>query len=477
MTLLDILILIAIALIIGLIGSETWRSWLMLAASVVAVFWLQSVTPIRHLSFWLSVGTLLLTVLIWAVSRPQDTLQSDRREMLITGGVVAGLVALIGLIRYLPPQVCCLTPTPPPQFVVVALGVVLAAGVAALVWRFGAARRGWVLGLALLLVGLLLVLKFEPAGLAASALLRGLSQQAVDQASALDLRWLGFSYVAFRLLHVLLDWLNKRLPVLGLREFVVYVIFFPALVSGPIDRVERFVKDSRSTFRLGAADVLAGGQRIVLGLFKKFVLANSLALIALNSQNAAQVHQAGWTWLLLYAYAFRLFFDFSGYTDIAIGMGRLMGIRLPENFDSPYLKSNLTTFWNSWHITLAMWFRAYYFNPITRKLRSNPRQIPVELIIAFGQITTMLLIGLWHGVAWSFVTWGAWHGIGLFVHNRWANAMRARLRRLEERPALKHAYDVGAVLLTFHFVTLGWVWFALPTPALAGSVFMKLFGM
>jgi len=98
----------------------------------------------------------------------------------------------------------------------------------------------------------------------------------------------------------------------------------------------------------------------VIGLFKKFALADSLALIALNAVNAGQVKSSGWMWLILYAYAFQIYFDFSGYTDIAIGMGRWLGIRLPENFAHPYLKPNLTLFWNSWHITLAQWFRAYF---------------------------------------------------------------------------------------------------------------------
>ena len=111
--------------------------------------------------------------------------------------------------------------------------------------------------------------------------------------------------------------------------------------------------------------------------------------------------------VLLYAYAWRLYLDFSGYTDIAIGLGRLFGVRLPENFERPYLKPNLTTFWNSWHITLAQWFRAYFFNQLTRALRSRPRPLPAALIILIGQVGTMLLIGLWHGVTWNFVAWGA----------------------------------------------------------------------
>ena len=218
-----------------------------------------------------------------------------------------------------------------------------------------------------------------------------------------------------------------------------------------------------------------GGQRIFIGVFKKFVLADSLAIIALNSQTAAQVTSSGWMWLLLYAYAFRIYFDFAGYSDIAIGLGHLVGIKLPENFDRPYLKTNLTAFWNSWHITLAQWFRAYFFNPLSRALRTAPQKIPIWVIILTGQIATMTLIGLWHGITWNFAIWGLWHGIGLFVHNRWAAWTRARLTVSNSK--VNNLFQVGGWFLTFHYTLLGWVWFALPNPNLAWDVFAMLFGI
>jgi alginate O-acetyltransferase complex protein AlgI len=180
---------------------------------------------------------------------------------------------------------------------------------------------------------------------------------------------------------------------------------------------------------------------------------------------------------MLYAYAFRLYLDFSGLSDIAIGLGALMGFTIPENFTAPYRKSDLTAFWNSWHITLAMWFRAYYFNPVTRTLRASRLKLDPALIIAFSQITTMILIGMWHGNTWNFILWGAWHGVGLFIHNRWGNAMKPRARELDARPRLKQGLNLAGLLLTFHFVVLGWVWFALPTLEQAVAVFQRLFGL
>jgi D-alanyl-lipoteichoic acid acyltransferase DltB (MBOAT superfamily) len=297
----------------------------------------------------------------------------------------------------------------------------------------------------------------------------------VAQASAFDWRWLGFSYITFRLIHALRDRLSKRLPALSLSEFVTYALFFPALTAGPIDRADRFVKELRQP----APAWVEGGMRLAVGIFKKFVIADTLALVALSAQNAPQARSTVWLWILLYAYAGRIYFDFSGYTDIALGLGRLLGFKLPENFDQPYLKPNLTVFWNSWHMSLAQWFRAYFFNPLTRALRGamRTRPLPPWLIILIGQAGTMVLIGLWHGVTWNFAAWGVWHAVGLFGHSRYAEFARPRLAWLEARPALDRAAAIAGTLLTFHYVALGWVWFALPSLALSLRVFGKLFGL
>jgi D-alanyl-lipoteichoic acid acyltransferase DltB (MBOAT superfamily) len=474
-TLLHILIFTAAALLLGLFAGR-WRGWLMLAASIMAIFWLQSITPVRTLDFWLPVATLALAGLVWAASRkPAEPI--DRRETLLAAVIVIGLALVTGLLRYVGP-LCCLTPGRPPQIYLILPVLAGLAALAAAVLRWLPGRRGLVIALVVLLLALLLALKIEPLARLLSVGVRTVLSQSPDRASALDIRWLGFSYVAFRLVHVLLDWVYGRLPAaISLRDFYIYVVFFPAFTAGPIDRVERFIKDLSAGYRLSAEDALGGGRRIALGVFKKFALADGLALFALNGQNAGQTTSILWLWVMLYAYAFRLYLDFAGYTDIAVGLARLMGVRLPENFDRPYRRSNLTVFWNAWHMTLAQWFRAYWFNPLTRKLRSGSLKLPVWLIILAGQLTTMALIGLWHGVTWGFVAWGAWHGVGLFLHNRWNNAMRARVRRWEDNPVFRRAYSIGGVLVTFHFVLLGWVWFAIPFIDQAGRLFLALFGV
>jgi D-alanyl-lipoteichoic acid acyltransferase DltB (MBOAT superfamily) len=186
------------------------------------------------------------------------------------------------------------------------------------------------------------------------------------------------------------------------------------------------------------------------------------------------VNNSGWLWVTLYAYAFRIFFDFSGYTHIAIGIARIAGINLPENFKRPYLSKNITLFWNNWHITLTQWFRTYYFNPVTRYLRSNYKKVTPVLIIFFTQISTMVLIGLWHGISWNFVIWGLWNGLGLFIHNRWSEKIKPKLSFLDDKPFVI-PYAIVSVLFTFHYIALGWVWFALPTVNESIAVLNKLF--
>ena len=237
------------------------------------------------------------------------------------------------------------------------------------------------------------------------------------------------------------------------------------------------MRDLNEPIDLGRSGWLDAGRRFFIGLFKKFVLADGLAWIALNETFANDVQSPGWLWFLLYAFSLRIYFDFSGYTDMAIGLGMFIGVRLPENFDTPYLKPNLTMFWNSWHMTLTRWFRSYYFNPVTRALRSGGWSPPSYLVILFTQTTTMILIGLWHGITLNFFLWGLWHGMGLFLQNRWSNFIRI-VCPPERMPGIAQGgLKFLNPFLTFSFVSLSWLFFILPTPSLTWQAFLKLFGV
>jgi len=482
MTLTQILAFSFLALLTGWFVPRRWRLVVLLVGSLLSIYWLQPSTPIRNLDFWLPTVSITLTIFVWAVTQTRKS--RSWRPTFFTILLILGCIILIGLTRYAG-ALCCLTSTRPPEILQILLALGLGFGLA-LVPHFLPKNR-FIPALAIILIlGLFVILKTGPLAQSSSAWLRFLMGQPVNLATTVDLPWLGFSFLAFRLLHALRDHQAGKLPAYSLGEFVTYGVFFPTYPGGPIDRSQRFIgelnhtispSDNQQDHRHKAENLLQGSQRILIGAFKKFVLADSLALIALNGQNAAQTSSTLWAWVLLYAYALRIYLDFSGYTDVAIGLGRLMDFRLPENFDKPYIKPNLTTFWNSWHITLAQWFRAYFFNPFTRALRSTPRKLPAWLIILIGQFSTMVLIGLWHGVTWNFFMWGAWHGLGLFAHNRWTDWMRPRQNRLESHPFFNRSLRFGSWFLTFNYVSLGWVWFALPNLAVAETMFRKLAGI
>jgi alginate O-acetyltransferase complex protein AlgI len=472
MTLAYILVFVVVAAVLG--WARRWRGSLplLLVTSALAVYALQPALPIRGMDFWLPTTTLGLSVLGWILTTPSEmrTWKDNWPAVVLLGGTVLAL----GLTRYfgfsLP-----ITASRPPQTIQILIALAIVTGAGLLLGVFTKPGK-LVLGASFVFIILLFVMLKVPAlAVWTSKLLRGWNGQSTALASELDIRWLGFSYIAFRLLHTVRDRQSGRLPAVSLAEYVVYVIFFPALAAGPIDRIERFVGDLRSPAALTSDDFGDAGKRLMLGLFKKFAIADALALVALNASNAMQVRTAGWGWVLLYAYTFQIYFDFSGYTDIAIGLGRLLGIRLPENFKAPYLKPNLTQFWNNWHMTLTQWFRAYFFNPVTRALRSRKSPLPMALIIFITQVTTMILIGLWHGVTWNFVLWGLWHGIGLFIHNRWSDWTKSGFARLP--PAWQKVLNAGGTLLTFHFVALGWVFFALPSLEVSGYYLQTLTGL
>jgi alginate O-acetyltransferase complex protein AlgI len=472
MSIVLILASILVAALIGFIKQPAWRVYLLLAASTLAIFVLQPTLPIRGLDFYLPILTLGLTIGGWVITSPPET--RTWKVNWLGALIPAGIVLLLSMSRFLG-FTTPLTASRPPQTTTVLLFLGSFSIIILILTIFLKSTRV-VLGVGFLVVLLLfVVLKVPFVSLQVSIILRSLTGQALATASPFDIRWLGYSYIAFRILHTIRDRQTGRLPPVTLAEYVVYVIFFPALSAGPIDRIERFIGDLRKTPQRTAEDWGTSSQRIVMGLFKKFVIADGLSIMALNAINAPQIQSSGWGWIMLYAYAFQLFFDFSGYTDIAIGTARLLGIKLPENFNHPYLKSNLTQFWNNWHMTLTQWFRAYFFNPITRALRSRKNPVPIPVIIFVTQLGTMLLIGLWHGVSFNFILFGLWHGIGLFIHNRWSDWTKAWFAQLTSR--WQKVLNLVGTVLTFHFVALSWIFFALPNPSTSWNFFRVLIGL
>jgi len=472
MTIIQTLLLAAAAALIGLLPRG--RTLTLAGVSMFVLFWLsQPVETLVSLPFWLQVLAAFLTVAVWWITAPAELRQLRKQWPALA--VLAGAIFLTVFIARLPIDPILSIPIASPLTV----GGVLLIFVIFLFLLNQAARfnRIWAALGVLTLLFFFMVVKSPAISSQIEIGLSILRGGAAPASPSLAIAWLGYSYLAFRLLHVLRDWQSGLLPPIHLDEFICYALFFPSCVSGPIDRVERFTKDLRASKRLDHETLLAGGQRLAVGLFKKFVLADWLAWLSISDALVEQTRGGAWLWLFLYAYAFRLYFDFSGYTDIAIGLGRLTGVSLPENFASPYLQPNLTQFWNSWHITLTQWLRAYVFNPLTRFLRTAKRPLPLWLILLSAQLVTMSLIGLWHGFTWNFLLWGVWNGAGLFLQNRWSELVRGRFAHWNARPLARHALTAGGIFLTFNYFSLSLVFFSLSSPQASIAALMKLFGV
>lgn len=457
------------------------RQWTLMIVSVLAIYWLQPTLAIPFLDFALPTVTIVITVIGWYLTRPpaeQAKIPPLSRQNLIALGVTLALVLAISATRYLAPELR-LTSRPPDIWIVaIILGVLAVVTWGAL--RVTGQHQRWLPIGMLAIIVIFVITKSEFLATELSRFLRSTAGRDTSLASAIDVGWLGFSYVAFRIIHTLRDRQTATLPDLDLREYLTYVIFFPSFTAGPIDRAERFITDFRALPAIKGIDserIIIGSTRIAVGMFKKFVIADYLATIALDAGNAHQAVSTPALWVLLYGYAFRLFFDFSGYSDIAIGIGILFGIQLPENFDRPYLKNNIQAFWQSWHMSLSNWVRFYIFSPLSRNLLRRKPKPPTWLIMLICHMSTMIVIGLWHGITIPFFIWGAWHGIGLFTHKMWTDRTRKWYMSLKDKPQTKQAWTFAGIVITFHFVVIGWVWFALPDINTAFSVFIRLFGI
>ncbi len=271
---------------------------------------------------------------------------------------------------------------------------------------------------------------------------------------------LGISFFTFHALSYLVDIYRRDAPVQrNLLSYGLYISVFPKMLAGPIQPYHEAPSQlDRRT--VDTERFLAGVRRFILGLAKKALLANPLAGFAdkvfaiptgmLSTELA---------WMGLASYTLQIYFDFSGYTDMAIGLGQMFGFRFPENFDHPYVSRSIREFWRRWHISLSNWFRDYLYIPLGGNRCSSARQY-VNLVIVF------FLCGLWHGASWNFVIWGLWHGAFLVLERSALGG--AALNRLWL--PLRHVYALLAV-------ALGWVFFRCDTLGHSVTYFSSLFGM
>jgi len=253
---------------------------------------------------------------------------------------------------------------------------------------------------------------------------------------------LGISFFTFQKIAYLLDCYRKRVPRHSFISFALFVLFFPQLIAGPIVHGREVLPQFNGLSRVALAPNMALGLTMfVAGLAKKVLLADNLAPISAQIFDAAargQPVEFASAWIAVIAYGLQIYFDFSGYSDMAIALARMFGVYLPANFNSPYQAVSITDFWRRWHVTLSRFLRDYLYIPLGGNRRGVARQYVALLI-------TMSLGGLWHGAAWTFVLWGCAHGLVLALHKAWRSL------------ALAAVPVPLARALTFAIVTFLWV--------------------
>lgn len=305
-------------------------------------------------------------------------------------------------------------------------------------------------------LALLCVWKYAPLALATVASTTDwVEPEMVRSVTASWIVPLGVSFYAFSGIAYMVDvYRGDAAAEPSLLRYTLFAVFFPHLVAGPILRARDFLVDlGPGKLPMRPDAVWEGAQLIALGTFKKAVIGDRIAFaIDPYFAHAGDASTIGvWSLPYLYLYAFQIYFDFSGYTDIARGLGLWFGFRWPENFNQPYLASSVKEFWRRWHITLSLFLRDYLYVPLGGNRRGKTRK-------AFAIMATMSLGGLWHGASWTFLVWGGLHGAFLIIHMNWEKTVLAR--RLAEKGGMPWA--LASVFLTFHAVTMAWAFFRVP---------------
>ena len=348
-----------------------------------------------------------------------------------------------------------------PVMVLVMLGSIGFNYLAAL-WidRRDGAARGWALAFAVT-VNMAVLAVFKYADFAADSVRTALSALGAAFAPPVPPKIalpLGISFFTFHALSYLIDVYRRGFAANGrLREVALYIAFFPQLIAGPIVRY-RTIAGRLALRRHSWGRASAGLRMVVFGLAMKVLIADSLAPLAGAVFDHARPPGFCAAWIAALAYALQIYFDFAGYSTMAVGLGLVFGFSLPRNFDRPYRSRSITEFWRRWHITLSAWFRDYLYIPLGGNRRGAWRTWR-NLIVVF------LLCALWHGASWTFVAWGLWHGLFLVLE-------RAGLGRVLARTPAPVAWAYA-----FLVVVLGWVLFRSATFAGAVSVWRGMAGL
>lgn len=273
---------------------------------------------------------------------------------------------------------------------------------------------------------------------------------------------IGISFFTFQKLSYSIDvYRSVHHPLSKIHDYALYIILFPQLIAGPIVRFHEIADQIEDRSANETADNrLLGFFRFIIGLSKKVLIANTLGeQVDLIFSLPASGLPTGLAWLGIIAYSFQIYFDFSGYSDMAIGMGRMIGFTFPENFNNPYISGSISEFWRRWHMTLGRWMKDYLYIPLGGSHVSSKSRLYMNLWVVF------LISGLWHGAAWNFVVWGAFHGLFLVFD-------RLFLLRL-----LKSSGRLFAMAFTYFVTLIGWVLFRAESWEQAGYYLKSMFSL
>jgi len=274
---------------------------------------------------------------------------------------------------------------------------------------------------------------------------------------------IGISFYTFETLTYVID-VYRRIhkPLDNFKDYLLYIILFPKLIAGPIIRYHEIADQITDRSSRDTIDYkLTGFYRFCIGLGKKVLIANTLATLAnqvYGSEGVTGIPPEQITmftaWIGAFAYTFQLYFDFSGYSDMALGLGKMLGFKFPENFNNPYVSGSITEFWRRWHITLGNWMRNYLYIPLGGNKVNSKMRLYFNLWLVF------ILSGLWHGAAWSFILWGVWHGMFLVLERIFLGKILERLPKFVQ------------ISYTFLLVTIGWVMFRVENVS-SGFLYIK----
>jgi len=271
---------------------------------------------------------------------------------------------------------------------------------------------------------------------------------------------IGISFYTFETITYVVDvYRGVHKPLHNFWDYQTYIILFPKLIAGPIIRFHELADQiTDRSLNENIDNKLTGFYRFVIGLAKKVLIANQMgaqadAIFAMNYSSLDSYS----AWIGILAYTFQIYFDFSGYSDMAIGLGKMIGFKFPENFNNPYTSQSITEFWRRWHITLGAWMRNYLYIPLGGNRVKTNRRLYFNLWFVF------LASGLWHGASWSFVIWGAYHGLFLVLERIFLADIYRRIGKL------------SSTIITFLIVVVGWVFFKIEELPEAGTFLSRMF--